>query len=99
MTIGKAILLAAGFSAISFAQQWEFGGLAGGGFLSTVNATNSFGSATAGFSNGAAYGGYVDNKMYRHMSGELRYTYLLIGRQLFSGGQTAFFSRNAHALH
>jgi hypothetical protein len=99
MTIGKAILLAAGFSAISFAQQWEFGGLAGGGFLSTVNATNTFGSATAGFSNGAAFGGYLGNRMYKHMSGELRYTYFQTGLKLSSGGQTATFSGNAHAIH
>jgi hypothetical protein len=99
MTIGKAILLAAGFSAISFAQQWEFGGLAGGGFLSTVNATNQFGSATAGFSNGAAFGGYAGNNLYKHLGGELRYTYLQSNLKLSSGGQTATFSGQAHAIH
>src|SRR5215468_9510915 len=99
MTMGKAILLAAGFSAVSLAQQWEFGGLAGGGFLSTVNATNGFGSATAGFQNGPAFGAYASNNLYRHLAGELRYTYLQSNLKLSSGGQTATFSGNAHAIH
>ena len=49
MTLGRTILMAAGFAAVSFAQQWEFGGVAGGGFLNTTNVNNSLGSATAGF--------------------------------------------------
>ena len=99
MTIGRTILMAAGLSVVSFAQQWEFGGVAGGGFLNTVNATNSIGAATAGFNSGAAFGGYVGNNLYKHIGGELRYTYLQSDLKLSSGGQTASFSGQSHVIH
>jgi hypothetical protein len=91
--------MAAGLSVVSFAQQWEFGGVAGGGFLNTVNATNSIGAATAGFNSGAAFGGYVGNNLYKHIGGELRYTYLQSDLKLSSGGQTASFSGQSHVIH
>jgi hypothetical protein len=91
--------MAAGLSVVSFAQQWEFGGVAGGGFLNTVNATNPLGAATAGFSTGAAFGGYVGNNLYKHIGGELRYTYLQSDLKLSSGGQSASFSGQSHVIH
>ena len=99
MTLGRTILLAAGLSAVSFAQQWEFGGVAGGGFLNTTNVTNSLGSATAGFQSGAAFGGYVGNNLYKHIGGELRYTYLQSDLKLASSGQTATFNGVSHVVH
>jgi len=92
MTLGRTILLAAGLAAVSFAQQWEFGGVAGGGFLNTTNVSNSLGSATAGFQSGAAFGGYIGNNLYKHIGGELRYTYLQSDLKLASSGQTATFN-------
>jgi hypothetical protein len=91
--------LAAGLSVVSFAQQWEFGGVAGGGFLNHVNATNSLGAATAGFSSGAVFGGYIGNNLYKHLGGELRYTYLQSDLKLSSAGQTASFAGQSHAIH
>jgi hypothetical protein len=99
MTLGRTILLAAGFTAVSFAQQWEFGGVAGGGFLNTVTATNSVGAATAGFQSGAVFGGFIGNNLYKHIGGELRYTYLQSDLKLSSGGQTASFAGQSHAIH
>jgi hypothetical protein len=99
MTLGRTILLAAGLSAVSFAQQWEFGGVAGGGFLNTVTATNTVGAATAGFNSGAAFGGYIGNNLYKHIGGELRYTFLQSDLKLSSGGQNASFSGVSHVVH
>lgn len=92
-------LLTAAFAALSSAQPWEFGGTAGGGFLNTTNATNSLGSATAGFQPGAAFGGYVGYVSYRHVGGELRYGFLQSNLKLSSGGTTATFGGQAHVLH
>jgi hypothetical protein len=87
------------FAPVAFAQQWEFGGFAGGQFLSNVSASGAAGSATAGFAPGAAFGGFVGNNLYRNLSGEIRYEYLQNDLRLSSGGQTATFSGGAHAIH
>jgi hypothetical protein len=99
MTLGRTILLAAGLAAVSYAQQWEFGGVAGGGFLNHVTATNNLGAATAGFEQGAVFGGYIGNNLYKHFAGELHYAYLQSNLKLSSGGQTATFSGQSHAIH
>src|SRR5437016_8717026 len=99
MTLGRTILMAAGFAAVSFAQQWEFGGVAGGGFLNNVNVNNSFGSATAGFQSGAAFGAYIGHNSYKHIGGELRYGYLQSDLKLSSKGTTATFGGQSHVVH
>ncbi|HWC99723.1 MAG TPA: hypothetical protein VG456_23345 [Candidatus Sulfopaludibacter sp.] len=84
-------------SAAASAQQWEFGGVGGGGFLSNVNVSG--GSATAGFQPGGVVGAYFGQNLYPHFSGEIRYEFMQNNLQLKSGGQSATFSGNAHALH
>lgn len=83
----------------SFAQQWEFGGMGGAGFLSNVNVSAPAGSATAGFASGAAVGGFVGQNLYTHLSGELHYMYLQNDLHISSAGTNATFSGNAHVLH
>jgi hypothetical protein len=95
----RIMILAAAAATSSFAQQWEFGGLAGGSFLSSVNVTAPAGAATAGFQSGAAIGAYVGYNSYRHIGGELRYSYLQSNLRLSSGGSEATFNGNAHAIH
>jgi hypothetical protein len=92
-------LLAAALAAVSSAQQWEFGGMAGGGFLNTVSTSNTYGAATAGFQPGAAFGGYVGYDSYKHIGGELRYGFLQSDLKLSNGGSTATFSGQSHVLH
>ena len=82
-----------------FAQQWEFGGTGGAGFLSNVNVTGSAGSATAGFQSGAGFGAFFGENLYPHWSGELHYMYLLSDLHISSGGTNATFSGNAQVLH
>lgn len=80
----------------AFAQQWEFGGVAGGGFLNSVTAT---GGATAGFAPGLVAGGFVGERFSPRISGEIRYEFFQSDLQLSSQGQTARFGGDAHALH
>ncbi len=79
----------------AFAQQWEFGGVAGGGFMNNVSASG----ATAGFAPGLVAGAFVGSGFSPHFSGELRYEYSQSDLQLSGGGQTAKFNGVAHAVH
>jgi hypothetical protein len=98
-TFLRSILVLTVASAASFAQQWEFGGSAGGGFLSKVPVSSGSGSATAGIQPGAAFGGYVGYNQSRHIGGELRYGYLQSNLSLKSGGSEASFSGVSHVVH
>jgi hypothetical protein len=83
-----------------FAQQWEVGGFGGGAFLKGLTATNSAGAtAKAGFETGAAFGGYFGQNLYKHLSGEVHYTFMQSNLQLTSGGTKATFAGNSHAVH
>jgi hypothetical protein len=98
-TLGLSILLLAAAAAAGRAQQWEVGGIGGGGFLSNVAVTGSPGSATAGFQTGAAFGAFLGNNLSGHIGGELRYAYLESNLQLKSGGSSVSFSGMAHVVH
>ncbi len=93
-----SILILAAAAAAS-AQQWEFGALGGGQFLANVNASGAAGSATAGFATGPAFGVFLGNNLYRNLGGEIRYEFLDSPLKLTSGGQSAQFSGQTHALH
>jgi hypothetical protein len=82
-----------------WAQQYEVGAAAGAGFAKSQNVTGSAGSAAAGFKTGVAFGGFVGHNMYRHLSGEIRYTYLRSSLKLSSGGTQVDFAGEAHAVH
>ena len=97
-TLRLSILLLAA-AATCPAQQWEFGGLGGGGFLSDVAVAGPVGSATAGFQTGAAFGAFFGHNTYNHIGGELRYAYLQNNLQLSSGGSSVSFAGVAHVLH
>ena len=98
-TLRRSILVLALATGAGFAQQWEFGGSGGGGFLNSVPVTAGIGSATAGFQTGAALGGYVGFSQYKHIGGELRYGYLQSNLSLKSGGSEASFSGVSHVVH
>lgn len=95
----RIIFLLTAAAAASHAQQWEFGGLGGGSFLNTVGVTAPAGNATAGFANGAAFGGYVGYNSYKHLGGEIHYSYLPTNLKLSSNGSEATFNGNSHAIH
>lgn len=98
-TLLRSMLALAVAAGASYAQQWEFGGAGGGGFLNNVPVSGGVGSATAGFQTGAAVGGYVGYSQNRHIGGELRYAYLQSNLCLKSGGSEATFSGMSHVVH
>ncbi len=95
----KKLLLLITAAGACFAQQWEFGGVGGAGFLSNVNVSSPLGSAKAGFQPGGAFGAFFGQSIGDHFAGEVRYEFLQSNLQLSSGGNTAHFSGNAHAVH
>jgi hypothetical protein len=95
----KKLLLLVTAAGACFAQQWEFGGVGGAGFLSNVNVSSPLGSAKAGFQPGGAFGAFFGQSIGNHFAGEVRYEFLQSNLQLSSGGTTAHFSGNAHAIH
>ena len=98
-TLGLSILVLAAAAATCGAQQWELGGVGGGGFLSNVGVAGPVGSATAGFQNGAAFGAFLGHNTYSHIGGEVRYAYLQSNLQLSSGGSSVSFKGMAHVVH
>ena len=98
-TLGLSILLLAAAAATCRAQQWEVGGVGGGGFLSNVGVSGPAGSATAGFQTGAAFGAFFGNNAYGHIGGELHYAYLQSNLRLSSGGASVSFAGMAHVVH
>lgn len=95
----RLIVLMAAAAAAAFAQQWEVGGAVGGSFLPGVTASGPAGSATAGFNTGFTGGVFVGQNLYRHLSGEIRYNFMQSDLKLSSGGTTATFSGNTHAIY
>jgi hypothetical protein len=91
------LILAA--AAAASAQQWEVGGAVGGSFLPGVTASGPSGSATAGFKSGITAGAFIGQNLYRHLSGEIRYNFMQSDLKLASGGTTAAFSGNTHAIY
>ena len=84
---------------LGWAQQWEFGGVGGAGFLSNVSITSTVGAATTGFKTGAAVGAFLGHNSYTHIGGEFRYAFLQSNMHIQSGGSEATFSGQAHVLH
>ena len=95
----RIIFLLTAAAAASYAQQWEFGGSGGGSFLNTVGVTGPAGSATAGFANGAAFGGYVAHHSSKSFSGEIHYNYMPTNLKLSANGSETTFNGNSHAIH
>jgi hypothetical protein len=96
VTLSVLLVAAAGFG---WAQQWEFGGAAGAGFLSHVGVSSALGSATAGFKTGPTLGAFVGQNLNAHLSGELHYDFMQNNLHLSSGGSDATFSGQAHLFH
>jgi hypothetical protein len=87
------------FAGTAFAQQWEFGGSAGASFLPMLPVSSPAGSASAGFQPGFAAGVYAGQPLNPRISGEVHYTFLQSNLKLSSGGTTATFSGNSHAVY
>jgi hypothetical protein len=97
ITIGLALALS--LAGACAAQEWEVGGMASYGLYRNLDAVGSAGTALAGFSPGAAFGGVIGHSSSSRISGEFRYSYLSNDLKLSSGGTDAHFGASAHAIH
>jgi hypothetical protein len=100
-TFGFLVLVLAAATAPCPAQQWEFGGSGGAGFLNGTPVTSPLGAATTGFKSGAAFGAFVGmrNSASSHFSGELHYAYLQSDLHAQSGGTEAVFTGISHVMN
>lgn len=82
-----------------FAGEFELGVAGGGHLLRGATVTAPAGTAKAGFKNGAAFGAVAGQRLYKTVTGEVRYSYLQGDLKLSSGGAEAAFKGDTHAIH
>jgi hypothetical protein len=90
-----ALLIAA---PAALAQNWEVGGMAGGGFTNGVTASTALGSATTGFANGPSTGVLLGQTLSSRVSGELRYTIDFSSLKISDADQSATFKGQTHSI-
>jgi len=83
----------------ALAQQWEFGGLAGGGFLPNHTVGGSTPAVSAGFNFGPAVGLTITQDLYPRVSGEIRYLFEQSNARLRSGSASTSMAGQAHVIH
>lgn len=93
------LLTAVLISLPAFAQKYEFGVHGGISFYDKKTVTNSRGNADAGFNTGYGAGFTIGQNMYKHVGGEIRYTFLNNEMKLESGSAKATFGSQAHVIH
>jgi hypothetical protein len=101
MTMRPLILcsLALGLAGACAAQQFELGAAGGFGFSTDATVKRGSDSATAGLKPGPAFGVFVVQNMYKHLGGEIRYTFQMDDLKVSRGGSEATFTGQTHALH
>lgn len=82
-----------------WAQNWEVGGMAGGGFTNGLTVSNAVASATTGFANGLATGALLGQNLYSRISGELRYSVDFSDLRISDSAATATFKGQTHSVH
>lgn len=97
--VKQSILMLFCFMFACLAQNWEVGGGAGGGFYNTLPATSFAGQAAAGIARGPAFTAYLGQRLYPHLSGEIRYAYGAGDLTLGSAGAEARFRSVSHTFH
>jgi hypothetical protein len=83
----------------AFAQKWEVGGGAGGGFYTSQDLTAPSGSASAKIQTNIAGSAWLDNNGGGKWGGELRYDYQMGDLGLSSGSTQATFAAHTQAFH
>jgi hypothetical protein len=96
LLVATALLVA---TPAMYAQRWEFGGGAGGGFYTSRNVTNPAITGTARIGPGLTASAWLANNNTEHWGGEIRYDFQQGELQLKSGGGRATFSGMSHAVH
>lgn len=81
------------------AQRFEFGAGGGGSFYTKSTIAGDAAGAEAGFQHGFAASAYFGHNMYRHVSGEIRYSFERNTMSLTSGSASATFAGRSHMMH
>jgi hypothetical protein len=97
--LSSVFTLLAALSCVGYAQSWELGGAGGYGLYRDANVTGAAISGKTGFEPGFAVGGVLGNDKFRHIGGDVRYTYLRNDLRVSSGGVKATAGAESHALH
>ena len=83
----------------AYGQTWEIGGVAGFGTVPSRTATNTAGaSAQAGFVNGLTFGAGLSQRLYEHVTGEVRYMYRAADLKLSGNGQEPRLGAESHSM-
>jgi hypothetical protein len=82
-----------------FAQRWEVGGGAGGGFYTSESVTAPAGSASAKINSNVAGSGWFANNLAGNWGGELRGDFQLGALDVSQGGTSATFAARSYAVH
>jgi hypothetical protein len=83
----------------ALAQQWEVGGLGGGGFYLNNSVTGSRGSGNVGFKPGFSGGAFLGHNSTDRIGGEIRYLFQRNDMKVSSGGTDYTFGGMTHAIH
>lgn len=99
MRIAATLVFMLSFCGTGYSQTWEIGGAGGFGSVRSLDVSNASGSGKAGFTNGAAFGAVLTQRMRSHFSGEVRYTYRVGDLKVRGNGQEAKLGAAGHAMH
>jgi len=80
------------------AQNWEVGGMAGGGFTNSLTASTALASANTGFANGPVVGAVLGQTLSPRVSGQLRYTIDFSSLRVSDANQSATFKGQTHSI-
>ena len=94
-----AIAVALASDCVAQDRGWEVGGAVGFGIMRNATIDNPTGSATAGVDNRIVASAVVDQDLYQHFSGELRYVFRDDDLVLKNGGQKVNMDGDSHLVH
>ena len=92
------LLAAFSFGLPAFGQDAELGAGFGGSFYTSREVKNGTNSVSAGFKPGFGYAVWAGQNMYRHIGGEIRYTFLSQDAKLSGLNQEATFGSQSHRV-
>ncbi|MGE5567861.1 MAG: hypothetical protein ACM3S5_02385 [Rhodospirillales bacterium] len=96
----KIAALSLALATAAFAQTWEAGVLGGFGvYANRLKLTSAAGSAEAGLGDGPVAGAFLNQNLYRYVSGQIRYSWQRGDMSLSSGSRKATFRGDSHAIH
>ena len=101
MKLARMLAVCLAFSAVpaAWAQKWELGGSAGGGFGPSTELTRSTETAKANIKPGVAASAWLGNNTNSRWGGEIRYTFQMGDLQLKQNSTTAAFTGETHTIN